>query len=486
MYSQTRINRLEGRVAGSIAIFVLALALQLPADEPSDLAWQIRRLKNEVGSLQLLTRLDLSAAQKERLRPIAEKVAATVAAHERSVADLLPEALDAYTQYKSQAQKNLGVSKDVIERADDCYRTEIEMKVDLAKELKEMEPTVRAILTPAQLAFVESYSPQGGRGGRPGGPQGGRGPGRQDGGQAPPFGESNLAYFLLSPTTLRFVNPQANSSEQMPLDAPQTAALMGKVEDVKSDARMLNLINGLNLTADQMRQIMSLVQNAKRGRWSNGVAASLKAERDALLQARQDLLTRGGIAPETLDLLRRTATESDRGQFMGRRGAMADPENERLVSEVEKILTAEQRQVLSQFKPCVVPPEDHRDPVRAGQAETDSRMAGFLERMRRAPMDRVERTVGQLVADEEQKMGIRTAEQRQARINEILDVIQKARAMSETEFAMNRDRLAQQIKPSYAPPGRRAGDDPVGSAIRTYLLDERVIPFLKERLSGNP
>ena len=460
---------------------LLALVLPLQATERSELSSQIRRLKRDMGSLQVLSGLGLSAAQKTKLIPIVREAVNAEVAQDQSLADLGPEMLEAYGDYKVQAQRNAGSAQDVLERTGDCHRLEREVRNQLRADVKELERQVRPILTPDQLAFVENYSPRGG--GRPGA-KGGRGGPPRGQRTGPPGKGTPISRYILCPAALEFLDPQAEAAE-MPLDKPEVQAMMAQIRDLESDIGLLNLMNGLNLTTDQMQQIASLAREAAAAKKASGRLSreSLNAEKEALLQAKKDLLTNGRISPATRGALRRTDTGPPGAPRRGPgRIATTDPALARWVDRTEALLTEAQREVLAHLRPCLVPP----DPERAGQAETHDRYGSFIEHLRGTREERVPRVVEQFVTGEERKgkAAGRTAQQRQARVDQLLAVIRKARAMSDTEFAIQKDELAVEARPAKSR-SKRVGRDPTRSVIENYLLNERIIPLLSERLKSS-
>ena len=239
-----------------------------------------------------------------------------------------------------------------------------------------------------------------------------------------------------------------------------------------------------------MHQLVALAEQARAGHGRVEDTASyerLTAQREALLEARRDLLTRGEIARATRRRLRsavggRAPGPPGRGRTGKATGGMTQ-----LVNEAEKILTDAQRHVLSEHKPYLVCPRSTRDPARAGQVVIKaSTFAQFLEHMRRCPPGLVASRVERFVKREEAKTGSRTPAERQARIDRIVAMVRKVPAMSDTEFALSRDELVEEGQPSYS--RRRAGARGPGSirmVIERYLLSERIVPLLKERLDGN-
>lgn len=492
MYSQEHCSGWRNASgAGLGAVCVLAVTLQAYGADRSTRRWQVRRLQRDIGCLELMTKLGLSAPQKAQLAPIVRKAVAAERDYEQTVADLAPELLEAYGDLKVQAKKNLGFAQDVTERAEDCSRLMKELGRPLKEELRGLEGQIRTILTPKQLALVEDYQPRrsghlgpGGTGSRKRRP--GLGQRRQETGQSASKKAreelTTISTFMLCAVGLPLLDSKVQSSEALPMDEPETQAAIARVQDLETDLRILSMVNALNLTADQMRQLAAVAE--QNGGEARDTYETLTAQRDALMQARRELLTRGEIARATYRRLRSAAGDRTPGQ-PGRRRTGAATQG---VKEVEKLLTDAQRRVLAEHKPYVVCPRVTRDPARAGQAQAKpSIFAKFLEEMRRCPPGQEKSRVEKYVKREEAKIGLRTPAERQARIDQIVAIVRKIPAMSDVDFALSKDRLTEEGQLSYSRRGARAGgSDSIRRVIERYLLNERIVPLLKERLDDNP
>ena len=484
--------------AGLSAICIPFVALQVYGTDCSTRTWQIRRLQRDVECLRLMIELGLSASQKAQLTPIVREAMAAERDYEQAVADLTPEMLEAYGDLKTQAQENAGFTDDVTERAEDCSRLGRGLRLPLREELTELEGQVRAVLTPKQLALVGNYQPRRSKHLGPGGTQSRKsrsGPGRRrremgQGGRGGPREEwTTIQNLMLCPVSLSLLDPQAQAAETLPLDHPETQAAMARVHDLETDLRILNLVNALNLAASQMQRLVELAGQAQTNRGRDGAAAScekLTAQREALLQAREDLLTQGEISRATHRRLRSAVGDRLPGQPGRGRMGKTSAGRTRLISEAEELLTNGQRIIVSEHKPYLVCPETVRDPARAGQVAKPSFHTTLLERLRRCPPGLVESRVERFVKGEGAKAGSRTPAERQARIDQIVALVRKASAMSDVDFALCKDQLADEIQSPYAR-GRPSagGPDLIRAVIGRCLLNERTVPLLKERIDGN-
>ena len=114
-----------------------------------------------------------------------------------------------------------------------------------------------------------------------------------------------------------------------------------------------------------------------------------------------------------------------------------------------------QKSILGSFSCCLVPPEDMSDPMRAGQAESSTKALDLLRRARQCPeqfwpvmRQRVLERVDQLTAAV--KPGANASHKSAARAG-VAQALDRARAASDVEFAMEKDSLAKALKGAIVP-----------------------------------
>ena len=121
-----------------------------------------------------------------------------------------------------------------------------------------------------------------------------------------------------------------------------------------------------------------------------------------------------------------------------------------LAPDVDKLLSDPQKDVVHTFSCCLVPPKGLSDPVRAGQAAGGEKEIQALRWARGIPAERwpnalesMLQTLDRNVAG--QHPGATEAERAETR-KRVAEVYEKARAMSETDFEMEKDRLAADLR----------------------------------------
>ena len=123
--------------------------------------------------------------------------------------------------------------------------------------------------------------------------------------------------------------------------------------------------------------------------------------------------------------------------------------------KVEEILTGPQRATLSRFTCCLVPPQDLRDPVRVGQAETSQKAIDMLRNVRRCPdhlwptmrealLQRIEGITGTV------SPGV--TQQRKSRARDgVAQAFDRARKLTDAEFELERNELSKAVKVAIVP-----------------------------------
>ncbi len=301
--------------------------------------------------------------------------------------------------------------------------------------------------------------------------------------------------------------------------------MLADLHEMKSLISSINLLNGLHLGGDQLRQLLQLnleAEQLRRDYYSERQA--LIAEAAGLYRTLLDNYAGDRRAPE--DSERRAAELNHRltEDYKGYQERLAE-----LGDRLEALLTAGQRQTVYDFKPCLIPPRDLREPSRAGQASSSDRSEVTLSRyrdlMRRA--EEIERRAAarqsgrynrygrsryrynpQIFASNrardafadryfpryfeilERINGEMTEEERSAERRRVLEILDRGAAMGDEEFALSSGELAgelstpieageEEMRRAMSVLARRHGS--IGRAAR-FLIRPDLIPVLDDRL----
>ena len=225
----------------------------------------------------------------------------------------------------------------------------------------------------------------------------------------------------------------ANSGCASPLIAK--AEGLADVGDLQREVQLLNLLNGLELRASQMRFIIEKAQEA----------------------------------------------EAIRDELMSREEYQA--EITRIAREVKVILEQHQIYALVHFVPCVIPPQDE---ARIGQTDGATAAEEVLASIRAIPDAKFERNKEEIARRIIEHLKshlprgfilIINEEEEAARI---LAILEEARGLSDVEFELQKTDLVQQVLFAYG-----LHESPVDTCLKIeqHLLDPRIIPLLEEKLA---
>ena len=271
---------------------------------------------------------------------------------------------------------------------------------------------------------------------------------------------------------------------------------MRAINRLKHRISFWNLFNGLNLSREQIEELIAINTEYKE-KLQESVAKAIKAlsESRASLEKWEQTIRDGNLPEERMKEAGRASriTKEFRQQFKD----IKEP----FLARLNDVFTDAQKEVIKGFKPCVVPPNDLRDPIRVGQASSNEYAVRILKRIRSIPSQKFSFALDRIVDVHLDKISRRyrltddeIAQERQ-RMREML---KKVYYMDDVDFEMNKEELADEFK--YKDKLEVLRDDlrniqqelyrtqkvrdPVGtSKIVRYFLDPEIIPLLQYRLN---
>ena len=258
-----------------------------------------------------------------------------------------------------------------------------------------------------------------------------------------------------------------------------------RISELKQDISALNLLNGLHLTKDQQAALLKEARNAHalREEYRQRAAQLIPQTEKRLEELRAELISPELPPPRHVEKRAKEANHAIKELQESYTLALGRIEN-----RVSVILTAGQKQIVEDFKPCLIPPKNLRNPSRAGQANDSSRIERLLSRSRTIPSRKFERRIdgylGKHIEKLEKYNGPMSDEEIEIERERVLAIVNEARALSDVDFELNKQELAQQIDPSeknkkkafLVSHGTRRGK------IARFLLSERIIPLLEKRV----
>ncbi|MFH1825006.1 MAG: hypothetical protein ABH873_07275 [Candidatus Firestonebacteria bacterium] len=263
------------------------------------------------------------------------------------------------------------------------------------------------------------------------------------------------------------------------------------IKDLSQDISTLNLINGLNLTTTQMTGLINIAKESaslkdKVYKEYSEVVENTKNSYEIL---KAQLITKGAeVTPE----IQKAAARWDRELKEAREKFEEDLKG--LEEKVSTVLSAGQMQIISDFVPCLIPPKSLKNPTRAGQAYDSGPIEQLLKRLREVKDDsynkKVNEGIEKFISREEEKfLGPLDEEAREKEKQRLLSIINKAKAMDDAEFELNKEELAKEADLKYEKNVAektirklsKAHDKGIGKVGR-YFLNDKIIPILEQKL----
>lgn len=249
-----------------------------------------------------------------------------------------------------------------------------------------------------------------------------------------------------------------------------------KNEEMRREIRLLNLINGLDLTLKQMEIVLV---NAKENQRMNDQFEKVLLNREeemeaALEEIRLYLRENKEIPSQAVQQYHRLDREIREARLK------IQEEMKDLAKKIEESLEPHQIYQLQEFVPCIIPPKGEK---RIGQAKGYKGLTGGLERVRRIPSriykqrrdEIVRRTLAGLklhapffsdLDEEEMKRHIEL-------------IYDEVRNLGDAEFEIQKERLAEDLVSPFKP---EVPSNNLTRKIALFLLSPEVIPVLEARI----
>ncbi|MCD4786298.1 MAG: hypothetical protein K8T10_20940 [Candidatus Eremiobacteraeota bacterium] len=248
-----------------------------------------------------------------------------------------------------------------------------------------------------------------------------------------------------------------------------------EIRDMMRDIQTLNLINGLNLSQDQMQKLLPVAREVKQRQ--DKIQATFDRKNNeiysVLKEMKSQLMSKSDV---TNDLKKRY--HNAEGEIKKQRVEF----NERmkvLNKEISGILNDNQKVVLKEYQPCIVPVKSIANPERIGQAAGGERFQRLFSRIRRIPEDRYPQAKERILArtKEKIKMHIRDDKEREAALKNLSEAMDKARSLSDEEFEMKKGEIASNIKPE-----RKKSRNIEQKFIDRFLLNPNLVSILEHKM----
>ncbi|MBC8181835.1 hypothetical protein H8E88_12015 [candidate division KSB1 bacterium] len=278
----------------------------------------------------------------------------------------------------------------------------------------------------------------------------------------------HLQFFLILIGFLLLQNPPAKSFPAS-----------DKVENIKKEIKLLNLINGLELSQEQMEYIIQQAEQAKRLRLDFD---KQKQERSAenyktYAHLREELMQ----GREVSDQLKRHVHQ--RNKLVHDLKDLYEDRINSLAVKIKNNLQGYQLYLLDQFKPCIIPPDNT---VRIGQIKDSKGIEKQLDRIRSAPdhvfvkrKDNVSEKILEAIKKHLPKGYIIEEEQEKKRI---LTIYENARQLSDIDYSLKKADIVKELISKYTLPKLPID---ITIKIERHFLTPEIIQLLKEKLETN-
>jgi hypothetical protein len=247
---------------------------------------------------------------------------------------------------------------------------------------------------------------------------------------------------------------------------------MDKVKELTKEIQILNLLNGCDLSQQQVLELKEFVQRVEAiEREFNEYLEENAALFEAGLEKSIEILRKGEALPPSL----RKEISSRSHEVKEQHREMEDNILE-IAGAVEDMLKPHQVQLLKEYVPCLIPPPGE---MRIGQSGTPEGLMVHLERIRELP-DTVYREKRDIIVERAvERKKVHTSprdgfdeEEERERIGDLLD---RARGMDDIAFALGKEDLAAGLKGQDVRKDQRSD---VLLKIRSFLLDPIILKHL--------
>jgi hypothetical protein len=248
------------------------------------------------------------------------------------------------------------------------------------------------------------------------------------------------------------------------------------VKELECEIKLLNLINGLYLTQEQMEGLLARAREVEKIReeLKKKIFPHANSFIEALKDLRDDLMMGDTPSEETIKKVARL--NHARIETIKTHKARI----EEIAKETKQILTPHQIILLRRFRPCLIPPKDP-SVLRIGQAPTEGKKGvGVLRRVRALPdhiyAERKERIIERILVRMKKKGRL----EEEAIRERLEDLFEKVRELDDIEFELTKEELIKE----FLPKGKKMRVDET-RVIARFLLNPKIIPILEARLRGS-
>lgn len=251
----------------------------------------------------------------------------------------------------------------------------------------------------------------------------------------------------------------------------------GKLESTRTQIHILNLLNGLELDKKQMQLILDAAYEAEEIR--SKTKKTIERKEKEIASAYEEVLkvAKAGslvIPDDIANKVHKVNQEADKIRQEAQ-GKLSD-----LAIKIKDNLESHQLYVLEDYKPCIIPPVKEG---RIGQADNPHGFTKVLERVRAMPEDLYDSRKDEIAQKAIDKIKAQVPAGfiiEEGKIKaQLLAAMDEARALSDTDFAIKKEGISQNIKTQLLPQKPPIN---IGVKIERFLLQPEIIPILEKRI----
>jgi len=272
---------------------------------------------------------------------------------------------------------------------------------------------------------------------------------------------------------------------------------ISKIKELKADINLLNLVNGLNLTKAQIRSILREARLVEKDLCAVKQAAvdesKAMEEEYKLLKSVQRSLNDNKDVSSSLRSRHAVMMERRRSNTVWKLRPQALKRVQESAGRVTEALTPAQQEIISTYKPCLIPPKNLKDPVRVGQAKSTGAMEKFLDWVRALPdpvyANQMDEIIENVIIRVEKHVGVMKEEDRWDYSDRLKDVSERARNMNDVDFELSKPGLAAELDPGDRSELLKECLAEMGvkkyqleGKVTQFLLVPRIIKILEKRL----
>ena len=208
----------------------------------------------------------------------------------------------------------------------------------------------------------------------------------------------------------------------------------GRIRVLQDKISLINLINGLHLSDDQMQKIIAIATTAGKIkadeiRHTPKLIESMDKTEIAFGNLETEILKgqpAAGEIPKLANRYKKNLLQMQDDLF-----ARIHKRQRELEAKLRTVLSQEQIRVVEDFKPCLLPPTEMANPVNAGQAANHDKMIRFMQQIREMPAKEWQGRKHQIIREYVQEISVHkyrmTVKEQDIEVKRLTGLMEKVR-----------------------------------------------------------